>query len=137
MPVTAIGRINHMCKQQRSIKFLKFGDRQSLIDDAISTGVTEDAPTHDSLHKMPNSEAPENSMHNDGLVEDDKISEHHEYYVDDIIEEVTEENDNESINEDSEDNDEDNDGGNEDGVAVENRGDEVVVVKETTARPVD
>ena len=66
------------------------------------------------------------------LVENDNILEHREDNIDDITEEVTEENDNESSNEDSEDNDEYNDGGGDDDVAVENREDKVVLVKETT-----
>ena len=137
MTVTAISRIHYVCKQQSSVKGLKFGYRQNLIDNTISTGVTEDDVTHDSLHNMPNYEATSTAIQHDVLVDDDKISEHHKDGVDDITEEVTEDNNNESSDEDSGDNDEDNDGGNEDGVAVENRADEVVVVEENTAQLIE
>ena len=66
------------------------------------------------------------------LVDDYEIWEHHEDDVYDFTEEVTEDNDNERNDEDSEDNDEYNDGGGDDDVAVENREDKVVLVKETT-----
>ena len=42
MPESAINRINHMARQQKSVKGLKFGDRQNLIDYRISIGVIED-----------------------------------------------------------------------------------------------
>ena len=69
----------------------------------------EDSPTHGSLHKIPNPEAPANAMDYGMLVDDNEISEHYEDNADNITEEVTEDNDNESRNEDSEDNDENND----------------------------
>ena len=61
-PVTEISRTNCMCKQQRSDKGLKFGDHQNLIYDAIRTGVIEVPPTCDSLHNVPISKSPANSM---------------------------------------------------------------------------
>ena len=73
-----------MRKQQRSVKGLKFWYRKNLIDDAISTGVTEDAPTYDSLHNMPNSEAQSNAAQHYALAHDDKISDHHKDDVYDI-----------------------------------------------------
>ena len=76
-------------------------------------------------------------MQHEILVDEDEISEHHEDDVNDVIEEMREDNCNESSGEDSEDNDEDNDGGNEEGMAVENRADEVVVVKGSTTQLVD
>ena len=63
--------------------------------------MTKDAPKYDSLHKIPNSEEPANTIQYDTLADNDEISEHREDDVDDIIEEVTEDNDDES----SEDND--------------------------------
>ena len=39
---SAINRINFMVKKQKAIKGLKFGDRQNLINAAISTGVMDD-----------------------------------------------------------------------------------------------
>ena len=42
MPESAINRVNHMAKQQKSLKGLKCGDRQNLIDHRISTGVIDD-----------------------------------------------------------------------------------------------
>ena len=39
MPMSAVSRINYMCKKQCSVKGLKFGDRQNQIDYLISTGV--------------------------------------------------------------------------------------------------
>ena len=137
MLVTEVSRMNHMHKQQCSVKGLKFDDLQNLVDDAISTGVTEDAPTCDSLRNTPSSKAPKNSMQHGMIVAGEDISEHQEGDVDDIIEEVTDDSDNESISEDNdEDNDEGNDGGDGDNVSVENRANEVVIVEETAAQPV-
>ena len=137
IPVTAIIRINYACKKQRSVKGLKFGDRQNLIDDAISTGVTEDVPACGSMRNMPNYEAPSNAIQHDVLADDDDISEHHEDDIDNITECFTEDNDDESSEENSEYDDKSNDEGNEEVAAVENRSDEVVLVKETTAQPVE
>ena len=44
MPISAISRINYMCKRQKAVKGLKFGDRQNLINNSISTGVYDSAP---------------------------------------------------------------------------------------------
>ena len=33
-----------MCKKKKDVKGLKFGDRQNSVNNAISTGVTDDAP---------------------------------------------------------------------------------------------
>ena len=41
MPISTISRINYMCKKQKAIKGLKFGDRQNTINAAISTGVLD------------------------------------------------------------------------------------------------
>ena len=42
MSISAITRMKHMCKRQKAIKGLKFGDRQNLIDDSISTEVNDE-----------------------------------------------------------------------------------------------
>ena len=47
MPQSAINRINYAAKQQKTMKGLKFGDRQNLIDHCISTGVIEDVEDED------------------------------------------------------------------------------------------
>ena len=39
MPISAVSRINFMTKKQKYIKVLKFGDRQNLIGNAITTGI--------------------------------------------------------------------------------------------------
>ena len=54
MPVSAISRINDVCKKQKSIKGLKFGDRQNMTIEAIDTGVL-DASDPEELHNVPNS----------------------------------------------------------------------------------
>ena len=41
MPQSAINRINFIAKKQKSVKGLKFGDHQNMIDAAISTGVID------------------------------------------------------------------------------------------------
>ena len=53
---------------------LKFGDRHNMIDDDIRTGVTEDAPTTDSLHNVHNPDITTNSIQHDVLVANE---EHH------------------------------------------------------------
>ena len=42
MPLSAISRIKRAAKNKNSIKALKCGDRQKIIDQIISTGVEND-----------------------------------------------------------------------------------------------
>ena len=126
MPVIAISRTNCARKQKHSVKGLKFGDLQNLVDGAISAGVTEDDQTCGNLNNMPSSESLANAMQHGTLVADHEISEHQEDDVDNIMEEVTEESDDEISSED------DNEGYT---VAVEIRADEVVIVEEEAAQP--
>ena len=59
-----------MCKQQKSIKALKFGDHQNSINDAISTGVVvDDWPSLEYLNNVPSSNALQNSMQHDSLLD--------------------------------------------------------------------
>ena len=131
MPVSAISRINYMVKRQKSVKGLKFGDRQNSINAAISTGVY-DGPDPSHLHNIPNQYAPTNAMQHDNLIEDDEDQPSTDQNETDVpiddadvpIDEVSEA--------DMTDNGEDDDGANVDeadlneNIAVENRADEVV-----------
>ena len=72
MPVTAISRINYMCRQQKAVKGMKFGDLQNSIDDAIRTGVIEDNPATDSLYNIPNTDVSTNAIQHDLLVKNEE-----------------------------------------------------------------
>ena len=124
MPVSAISRINYMCKKQKSVRGLKFGDRQNLINDAISTGV-EEGPDPLQTHNIPYPHTPSNAIQHDILIEDDSDEINEEasavdQNADGIIDEVGEVdaidpsdvvNDNENM---------------ASGTAVENRNDEIL-----------
>ena len=70
MPISAISRINCMCKRQKAAKGLKFGDRQNLINDAIRAGVEDTALNPEHLHNIPNPRANINAIHHDILVDE-------------------------------------------------------------------
>ena len=55
MLISTVSRINYICKQQRLVPGLKFGDRQNMINSAISTGVINrdrDKLSFDNLYKV-------------------------------------------------------------------------------------
>ena len=45
MPQSTINHMNHMTKKQKSVKGIKFCDRQHAIDDNFRTGVIDDLKT--------------------------------------------------------------------------------------------
>ena len=124
-----MSRINCMCKRQKKVKGLKFGDRQNLINDAISTGVHE-GPDPNQLHNVPHHDAPSNAIQNDILI-DESTAEDQENDKDndeDVDAAPTEQNYDGIIDEvgEADTSDEDDDGSNGAEVAVENRADEVM-----------
>ena len=61
-------RINCMCKQQKVVKGLKFGNIQNSINDVIRTGVI-DVTSVEHLNNVPDSKNPQNDMKHDMLLE--------------------------------------------------------------------
>lgn len=72
MPISAISRINCICKKQKVLKGLKFGDRQNGLIADISTGVI-DGPDAEQLNNIPDSTnpVPTNAIQHDIAIEDD------------------------------------------------------------------
>ena len=52
MPQSTINRINYMAKKQKSVKGIKFCDRQHVIDDNVRTGVIDDLKNVNSHHNV-------------------------------------------------------------------------------------
>jgi len=70
MPISTISQINYMCKRQKVVKGLQFGDRQNLIDDAIRTGVDDEGrPNPELLHNIPNHYTSTNAIQYDILID--------------------------------------------------------------------
>ena len=55
---------------------MKFGDRQNLINNSISTGVHGSAPNPEQLNNVPNNYAPTNAIQHDILIENVSDDEH-------------------------------------------------------------
>ena len=130
MPVSAISRINYICNHQKSVKGLKFGDRQNQINATISTGVLDNEPDLRDLNNIPNSRIGSNAIQNDILIDEDIDEEtsaqtnagdsvHDSDDTDCIIDDASE------ADEDNEPNEEMNEDYNVETTAVEDRAEEI------------
>ena len=124
-----------MCRQQKAVRGMKFGDLKNSIDNAIRVGVIEDDPTTDSLHNIPNPDVSTNAIQHDLLVDNEEhqvdnandTNEAEGIEIEDAEDSADYDND-ESNNdqEDSIDDSSDDQEDDDDGVAPENMEDEAI-----------
>ena len=65
MTISTISCVNYICKQEKGVKRLCFGDRRNLINNAVSTGVVNAGPNPEELHNIPNHNTPSNAIQHD------------------------------------------------------------------------